>query len=146
MKFNLKKLDMKVMIFGGVILICILALTFAIYFQIFGKNTKAPVNETKNEIEIPEETDFNGLFNNQVNLQGYDGINSTNKLEPTKDLVYTTFSLNEIYEGKYEINANIPLININNENAINIDREILSVFNQKISDIIDKSSRRKCTK
>ena len=79
-------------------------------------------------------------------MQGFDEINSTNKLEPTKELVYTTFSLNEIYEGKYEINANIPLININNQNAINIDREILSIFNQKITDILDRSSRRECTK
>ena len=145
MKFNFKKIKMKFILFGGIILVCILALTFAIYFQIFGVN-KPISNEVPSEVVLPEETNFNDLFNNQINLQGYDDMNSTNKLEPTKGLVYTTYSLNEIYEEKYEINVNIPLININNENAINIDREILSVFNQKISDIIDKSSRRKCTK
>ena len=145
MKFNFKKINAKIILFAGIILICILALTFAIYFQIFGKNNPIS-NQVPNDITMPEETNFNDLFNNQVNLQEYDEMNATNKLEPTKDLVYTTYSLNEIYEGKYEINANIPLININNQNAINIDREILSIFNQKITDILDRSSRRECTK
>lgn len=141
MKFDFKKIDIKMLAFGGIILICILALTFAIYFQIFGRNNTSS-NETQNNIVIPEETNFKELFNNKINLQGYEeSANSVNKLEPANELVYTTFTLNEIYEGKYEINVNIPLININNENAMNIDREIIAKYYQKIADIIDSSSR-----
>lgn len=141
MKFDFKKINIKMLAFGGIILICILALTFAIYFQIFGKNNTIS-NEIQDNIEIPEETNFKELFDNKLNIQGYEeSANSVNKLEPANELVYTTFTLNEIYEGKYEINVNIPLININNENAMNIDREIIAKYYQKIADIIDSSSR-----
>lgn len=141
MKFDFKKIDIKILVFGGIILICILALTFSIYFQIFGKNNNK-FNETKNNIIVPEGTNFNELFDNKLNLQGYEGsLDSINKIESANELVYTTFTLNEIYEGKYEINVNIPLININNENVMNIDREIIAKYYQRIANIIDSSSR-----
>ncbi len=141
MKFDFKKIDMKMLVFGGIILVCILALTFSIYFQIFGENNTTS-NETQNNIVMPKETNFNELFDNKLNLQEYEeSLNSVNKLEPTNDLVYTTFALNEIYEGKYEINVNIPLININHENAMDIDREIIAKYYQRIANLIDSASR-----
>lgn len=41
--------------------------------------------------------------------------------------------------GKYDIQTNIPFININHENAININKEISSVFYNKENNIIEKS-------
>lgn len=121
-----------------IIVICILALAYGVYYQVFIKPT---IGIEEKPIPVPDDVKFDELFDNKVNLQDYDtSANFVNKIEPTKDLVYTTYNLNEIYEGKYEIQASIPLININNENAINIDREILDVFYGKINNILDRSS------
>lgn len=121
-----------------IIVICILALAYGVYYQVFIKPT---IGIEEKPIPVPDDVKFDELFDNKVNLQNYDtSANFVNKIEPTKDLVYTTYTLNEIYEGKYEIQASIPLININNENAINIDREILDIFYGKINNILDRSS------
>lgn len=43
--------------------------------------------------------------------------------------------------GKYEIQVNIPVININNEKAISIDKEIIEIFYGKMEDIIDNADK-----
>lgn len=121
-----------------IVTICILAISYGIYAQIFLKSSQE-IEENPNEEVGTQANQFDTLFDNQLNLQGYTSANFTNKVEQTKDIVYTTYTLNEIYDGKYQIQASIPLLNINHQNAINIDREILSLFYDKINYIIDAS-------
>lgn len=121
-----------------IIAICVLAISYGIYAQIFIKPAKE-IEQNPNEEIGTKENQFDTLFNNTLNLQGYTSANFTNKVEQTKEIVYTTYTLNEIYDGKYQIQASIPLLNINHENALRIDREILSLFYDKINHIIDAS-------
>lgn len=121
-----------------IIVICILALSYGIYYELFIKPNKG-LEDISDKDAVTQEVKFDELFDNKVNLQNYNNANFVDKLEPAKDIVYTTYSINEIYEGKYEIQANIPLININNEKTINIDKEIISIFYDKINSIIDNS-------
>lgn len=122
--------------FAVIILICILILSYGIYHQIFG-NTEHIVNEVQTPVLPTQDIEFDELFDNKINLQNYNNANFINKIEPTKEVVYTTYTLNEVYDGKYEIHASIPLININNEKVVNIDKEIVSIFYNKINNIMD---------
>lgn len=72
--------------------------------------------------------------------------NFTNKIEASKDVVYTTYTLNEIYEGKYDIQVNIPFINVNHDNVINMDKEITSIFYNKVNNILADSKKENAQK
>lgn len=121
-----------------IIAICIIALLYGVYYEVFVKPFKDIVPEEP--VTPPADVEFDKLFDNKVNLQEFDSYaNSISKIEPTKDIVYTSYTLNEIYEDKYDIQASIPLININDEAAVAIDREIISTFYGKITNILDKA-------
>lgn len=67
--------------------------------------------------------------------------NFANKIDNSKELVYTSYELNEVFEDKYEIRANIPVININHQNAINIDKQISSIFYNKVNSILAEAKK-----
>lgn len=125
-------------LFIVIIVICVFALSYGIYYQIFGKKQKE-LSQVPNVPQIIEDVPFDDLFDNKINLQEYTSANFVNKVKPTQDIVYTNYTLNEIFEGKYEIQVNIPIININYEKIIDIDTEILSVFYNKVNNIIENS-------
>lgn len=134
------KLEMnpKTIFFIAIIVVCILVLSYIIYNQIFGKKTEIE-NDVPDKTKVIQDVSFDNLFDNKINMQSNANANYINKIEPTKDLVYTTYTLNEIYEGKYEIQANIPVININHEKTININREITEIFYDKVNSIIQNA-------
>lgn len=138
MRLRIKKIEMtpRNISFIAIIMICVFSLSYGIYYQIFG-NKK--IEEVPEEVISTPEITFDDLFTNLVNLQNSNSADFANKIDKTKDIVYTTYTLNEIFEEKYEIHVNIPFININNEKASNIDKEILSVFYDKVNSILQNS-------
>ncbi len=135
------EMNVKNICFIVIIAVCVLALSYGIYYQIFIKKTKAP-KEPDAPVVI-EDVAFNDLFDNSLHLQNYTTSHIINKIEQTKDIVYTTFTLNEIYEDKYEIQASIPVININHEKTLNINKEINTLFYEKINSIIEEAKKEK---
>lgn len=129
-------MDIRKIVIIGIIVICALSLAYGIYFQIFKKDVS--INEEKNITEENINTDtieFDKLFDNKINYQSYN-VSSENKKDQTKELIYTNYSLTEIYEGKYDMKINIPVININNEKITNINKEIATIFQDKVNSII----------
>ncbi len=119
-----------------IVVICVFALSYGVYYQIFKSNE--PKVGTKNNIEPTPVTDiveFDKIFDNKMNYQGYN-INDSIKIDQTKELVYTNYTKTEIYEEKYDIKANIPIININNEKISNINKEINGLFMDKVNSIV----------
>lgn len=140
-QMRMRKIEMNArnISFIVIIIVCILALSYGIYYQIFGKRQK--------ELKVPEPSKqiqdiaFEDLFDNKLNLQNYETAEYVNKLDVTKDIIYTSYTLNEIYEGKYEIQANIPMINIRHDKTIAMDRELLAIFYDKMGSIIENSKK-----
>ena len=89
------KMNFKNIVFTGIILICVFALTYGIYYQIFGKKEKK-LNKENNPYAGIEEIDFDGLFDNQMHIQEYNAENFVNKLEPSKSLVFTNYHTTDI--------------------------------------------------
>lgn len=129
-------MDGKKTLIIAIILICALSLAYGIYYQI-AQNASKQLQEN-NIVSNGESTEivaFDKIFDNKMNLQDYK-INDQIKQDQTKELVYTNYTLTEIYDGKYDIKVSIPVININNEKILEINNEITSTFQAKLNSII----------
>ena len=134
------KVDVRKIIIIAIIAICALALAYGIYFQVFVKNKEEHIGKnTVVESPIGETVEFDGLFDNKINYQGYN-LNNEIKIDQTKELVYTNYTQTEIYEGKYTMKVNIPVININNENIAKINEEIDAIFQDKVDSVMENRS------
>lgn len=132
-------------LYAVIIVICIVSVAIGVYEQFFRKPVQNIAGENISAIEnhnILTEQDvkqsFLDLFTNEI-YSSYDET-SVNKLDSTKDIVYTAYSNSETVSGKYNIDLNIPMINIAGEvvDAYNINTQ--KTFVNKINAIMQNSS------
>ena len=92
--------------------------------------------KTAEEIVVLK-SNFNNLFTNSII------INSENvrvdRIETTKDLVYTGYNLVNEDENYYSVNAQIPILNINNDQAKQINAEIKTLFYDQANSIMRRN-------
>lgn len=128
-------MDIRKLLIILIIAICIFALGYGVYYQVF-KSNEPDISKKNNVENIPasDTVDFDKIFDNKMNYQGYN-VNNQIKIDQTKELVYTNYTKTEIFEEKYDIKANIPIININNEKIADINKEINAIFQEKVNSI-----------
>lgn len=131
-------------IFGIIIVICIFAINFGVYWQFF-RNTE-PQKIVENTIQPDTNAEeiaknFNTIFNNTIDYQGYN-INATGvtKIDQNKDLVYTLYKKQEVVENKYDMNIQIPYINIVNSSVEKFNKQIDEVFVEKARNILSQAT------
>ncbi len=130
--------------FAVLFVICVVALCLGIYIQFFYKYADTDplmigINigskKTAEEIYILK-SNFNNLFTDSL------VINSENvrvdKIETSKTLVYTAYDLVDKDENYYDVNAQIPIINIDTEEAKKINSEIIDEFWNTASNVMRK--------
>ena len=134
----------KYLFFVVLILVCIVALCLGIYAQFFYKYFDTYVimlginigsKKTAEEIEILK-SNFNNLFTNSIIINSENV--RTDKMEPSKDLVYTGYNFADEDENYYTVNAQIPILNINHEKAKAINADIKSEFYDKANSVMRK--------
>lgn len=125
-----------------IMLICIVAISLGIYIQFFYKYSETDplmmginIGSQKTAEEFAAlEAEFNDLFQNDIK------INSENvrveKIEPSNSLVYTGYNLENEDENYYNVNAKIPIINIDSNKAKELNSEIKSEFYDKASSVM----------
>lgn len=120
---------------SSIVLICVIFVNLAVYLTITEKET-IPSNEERIVIDTVELVEnFNNIFDNKVDYQN-NNISSIGRMDNSKEIIYTIQTKQEKQEGKYDINVNIPYININNEKIENINKEINTLFYDKVSNIL----------
>lgn len=117
----------------GIIAICIISINVAVFLTIIEKDDSSIGEIIIDTVALSE--NFENIFDNKLNSQQYK-ITSVNMMNSEKELVYTNYNKEEKQEGKYDININIPNININHSNIENINKEIESIFYSKVNDIL----------
>ncbi len=131
-----------------IIIICIVAIFVGVYTQFFKKESgnnvsyKIPVeNEEENIITQAEIKDtFRNLFENQYLESGYDESN-INKINKDKPIVYSEIDGFERKEdGKYDIKATIPIINIEGETVDKYNKTTKNVFVKKLNDVMSNAT------
>ena len=140
-------MDARKLIFILIGIICVISIIFAIYSELYyiaptNTTSQNTINQNINSNKIDEQeliNNFSYIFDNKLNYQNND-ISKITKKDFNKDLVYTSYEINEQVPNKYNINAKIPSININNNTISSINNEIDSTFKNQISSIIANSN------
>lgn len=122
--------------------VCIISIISAIFIQFNLKSNKDKTNKTQQASQTEEKTqetlkkEFNNLFNNVVDLNGYD-TSTIKKLDDSKEIVYTTYESDATENDKYELDVNVPVININGEVAAKFNNNTQTIFANKINEILE---------
>ncbi len=125
----------QIILYVSIVLVCIICVIVAFYVQFYARidlagliglgSESAYGNKTDEEI-INLETNFSNLFTNSINNDN--GENNSKKEDQTKDLVYTGYQQKEAKLNSYDLEVNIPHINVDNEIIDEYNEEIESIF------------------
>ena len=125
----------QIILYVSIILVCIICVIVAFYVQFYARidlaglvglgSESAYGNKTEEET-VNLETEFNNLFTNTINNDN--GENNSKKEEQDKDLVYTGYQRKESKLNSYNLEVNIPHINVDNEITNNYNKEIEDIF------------------
>lgn len=126
-------------IYMSVGIICGIAAIIVLYVQfIRGSEIEFKIgNNDMSDDEYQElKVDFDSIFTNTVIK-----IDQTQyeKHYDSQDIVFTGYSKQEIKDGEYNLNVNIPYINITNEKTIEYNKDIISTFQEKAQAILKSS-------
>lgn len=125
-----------------IILFCIIAITVAVVAQVQASKQESAVATAE---KISEEQlkklkgDFNNIFENKVNYLKDNNYKIT-KINPEKEIVYSGYQNNDKKVSSYELDVNIPYINIKNEQTEKYNNEIKDIFEKKAKNIINSNN------
>ncbi len=123
-----------------VLLVCIIAICIAVYFQFYKKeNTENPNQNNVNEVDKKQisKDEFNNIFNNELTT---DREYNLEKEYEQYDLVFTRYKSDKVEENKYNLNLNIPHINIKQEAIQNYNKKITDIFLEKAKSIMNNEN------
>lgn len=125
------------------LVICILAIIVVVGVQILGNdviNNMFGINKIVKRTE-QEELELKANFENIFDNEFSDDENyQIQKIKEKEKIVYTSYNKEEKAD-KYEINVNLPFINIKNDEAEKFNKEIESTFQQKSEEILKSTDK-----
>lgn len=138
---NNKNILVKVII-GILILIFIIICAYFIYSNFFTNGNTIQVGKLEPKTEeqyITLENEFDKIFTNKLETENYDEIGIA-KEDNTKELVYSYIKGQKNSPNNYDFDIHIPYININNENAKKINKEI-EEYKTKCAEILNSKNK-----
>lgn len=135
-------MEKRLIIYAAIIIICIVSIGLGIYAQFFAddkkpaNNNDGTTNIQSSEKEQEAKDNFDNIFINTLVYTSDSFNNSAIRKDSTKDLVYTGNQTTKTVQGKYNMNINVPTLNIVSPVASSINKEIEDVFVKKATDII----------
>ena len=135
---KVKKRNLKIF-YIAIILICVISLLVAIILQI-KDDEKVVSNNNLNTIEDGKSNEykekFNELFENKVNYLENNSYKIA-KNEEDKEIIYTGYQIDENKINDYDLNVNIPYININNKTIDEFNKNIKETFETKAKSVLN---------
>ena len=129
----------RIILYSIAIFICILSIIIIIGIQILGNDVVDEffgINKITKKTEEQEEelkANFETLFQNQLENKNN---NEVKKIDDDKEIVYTNYQKNDKSTGNYELNINIPYINIKNKTVQDYNDEIKNTFEEKAEEVL----------
>ena len=139
-----KKNNKLKILYIGILAICIISIIVAVVIQVTGEKDENSGKGSK----LPELTDeqlgeykeqFNNIFKNKVNYLENNSY-KISKVETDKEIVYLGYQNNESKINDFELNVNIPYININNDIANEFNTQIKEIFEKKAKSILNSQN------
>ena len=126
---------------------CVFAIVAGIYSQFFEKkaNNRNLITGDNKKNTITEESldtikeKFGQIFTNTINLNGFDDSNIS-KINSEKAIVYTAYDVVK-NEKSYEMNINVPVVNIKNEVGNSFNTLTQSIFVNKANEIMSSTNQ-----
>lgn len=134
----------RIIIFMLIAIICVVAIFEAVYVMIFSVDgtLENVTTSVTNNIEVDEKEvlkdNFQTIFKNDI-VSNVDTVNIPKK-DNKYNLVYVAYNKVEKSTGKYDLNVQIPHININSTEIDSINNEIDKIFINKAETIIAENS------
>ena len=137
-----EKTDIKaIVIYTIAIISCIIAIVVVGITQFLGKNKLEEMlsigSSGTSKQEIDEQaliSEFDNIFNNQIEKSNFNA--NVKKQEEDKDIIYTYYDKTESKKNSYEVNLQIPYINIENEIIEQYNNEIKETFQKKAENVL----------
>lgn len=132
------KITVRTIVFTIIIIICIFAINFGVYWQFFREEDKQ--NENMISTNITQEQlakDFKNIFDNTLDSQNTNvNLSGITKIDSSKDIIYTWVSKEATVDNRYDLNLNIPRVNISNTVVEKFNEKIKGLYVEKANDII----------
>lgn len=133
----------RIFLYIAIVLICLVAVGVGIYYVI-----TAPQKEEGSTLTVEEQAkydelseNFKNLFNNAFNTNESDEGKAI-KIDTSKELIYTAYTNKDKVDNKYELNVNIPVINITGSVAAEMNAQTQKIFADKTSAILSGTTER----
>lgn len=132
----------------AIIAICIIAIIASLIIQVIKGNEPISMGNTNTTTELPQLTDdkisvykekFNNIFENKVNYLENNSYKII-KIEEDKEIVYLGYQNNEKKVNDYELDINIPYININDETIDEFNKQIKEIFENKARNVLNSKN------
>ena len=138
--------EKKTTFFAIIVAICVIALIVGIYSQFFYKNSDVDpfmlginIGSKKTSEEYAElKTNFLNLFTNELYINS-ESIR-VDKIETSQSVVYSGYLIENEDEAYYSVDLTLPILNIDNETAKEINADIKSEFYDTATKIMRSSS------
>lgn len=121
-----------------IIAISIVAIISAIFIQSNFKKSKNKIEKNNQKTQEELKNEFSQLFNNDINLNNYDTSN-IKKFDDSKEILYTAYQSDAFKTDKYELDVNIPVININEKVTASFNDNTQKIFADKTTQILNNS-------
>ena len=123
-------------IYITIISVCILAVLITVVIQIV-KNIDINSTPSVSDQRLTKyKEDFNNIFENKVNYLENNSYR-IDKIDESQEIVYTGYSDKNNKISDYNLDVNIPYINIQNDVIEQFNKDIKEVFEQKAKDILN---------
>lgn len=121
-----------------IILICIISVIAAVIIQTKTdeEKEKTEISKVKEEQISTYQDEFDSIFENKVNYMENNHYKIT-KNKQDEEIVYIGYQLKETKINDYELDVNIPYINIVNETTEKFNEQIKEIFEQKARSVVN---------
>lgn len=138
------KITMRTVIFTLIIIFCVFAINFGVYWQFFrnnNTNTIEPETPITSDSTEQLEKNFKNIFENKLDYQG-NNVNTIGitKKDSTKDLIYTWMTGEKVVENAYDLKVDIPRVNISNTSVEKFNEKIKGLYIDKAYDVMNNAT------
>ena len=139
-----KKKKLLKIFYISIIAICIISIVAALLIQIVQNNKPY----TEGTAKLPElsyekinqyKEDFNNIFENKVNYLENNSY-KISKVKPNEEVVYVGYQNKDTQINDYELNVNIPYINIQNKTIEEFNTQIKEIFETKAKSVLNSQN------
>lgn len=135
-----------VIIYTISIITCIIAIIIVGFSIYYGSDELDRLITIGGSTITQEEEDYQALISNfenifQNQLEEYETDITIEKIDKEQEIVYTYYTKNENKKNSYDMNLNIPYINIDNEMIAKYNEEIKETYEKKAEKILQTENK-----